>query len=536
MPLLARSFRQAAGFLAAAVIVLAPVAAFAAKEEPVELVMAASRKTVTLDPLHTFTAFESQLFTALYEGLLSADPVTLAPRPGIASSWTVSDDGRTYRFTLRPDSGYSNGDRVKAKDFVDSWLRMIDPAAKAEYSFLFDVIKGAHAWRTGTLTDRKQLGFRAVSDRVLEVELERPAAHFLVLLTHIAFVPVHPSLVAARGPWDDARTLVSDGPFHLVSRTADEMVLEKNLRYWDARNVGLDRVRVRFYDDAAAATEDYLAGRVHWSTIGDFELVSDPNQFEAFPMFSTSYFFFACDASPWSDARVRRALALLVAWDEVRGEDLIFPTSRLVPSIEGYPEVKGIEERDAAKARELLAEAGFPGGRGLPKLPIRVFGGSSAAEAARAMAATWNLELGLETEVRESEGEEYFAGIRSRGFGLAVSTWIGDYADPLTFLQLWTTGSNLNDAGFSDPAFDAAVEEAVGIRDPKQRYRKLADAERMLLDSAAVLPLNHSAVAHLINLNRIDGWHANALDLHPFKFIRFKEQRAPSDVALLPAR
>jgi ABC-type oligopeptide transport system substrate-binding subunit len=152
------------------------------------------------------------------------------------------------------------------------------------------------------------------------------------------------------------------------------------------------------------------------------------------------------------------------------------------------------------------------------------------------MAATWNLELGLETEVVEMEGDRYFVDLKNRDFGLAVSTWIGDYADPLTFLQLWTTGSNLNDAGFSDPAFDAAVEEAVGIRDPKQRYRKLADAERMLLDSAAVLPLNHSAVAHLINLNRIDGWHANALDLHPFKFIRFKEQRAPSDVALLPAR
>ena len=533
MPSRALSLTRRLLFLAAAALLFAPGAAFAAKEEPVELVVATSRKSVTLDPLHTFTAFESQLYTALYEGLLAADPVTLAPRPGIASSWTVSDDGRTYRFTLRPDSGYSNGDRVKAKDFVDSWLRMIDPAAKAEYSFLFDVIRGAHAWRTGTLTDRAQLGIRAVSDRVLEVELERPAAHFLVLLTHIAFVPVHPSLAAARGSWDDARTLVSDGPFHLVSRTADEMVLEKNPRYWDARNVALDRVRVRFYDDATAATEDYLAGRVHWSTLGNFELVSDPDQFEAFPMFSTSYFFFACDVAPWSDARVRRALALLVAWDEVRGEDLIFPTSRLVPSIEGYPQAKGIEERDAAKARELLAAAGFPGGKGLPKLTIHVVGESSAADAARAMAATWNLELGLVTEFRETEGEEYFAGIRSRGFGLAVSTWIGDYADPLTFLQLWMTGSNLNDAGFSDPAFDAAVEEAVGLREPGRRYRKLADAEQILLASAAVLPLNHSAVAHLINLTRIDGWHANALDLHPFKFIRFKEQRAPSGVALL---
>ena len=533
MPARPTIFPRAPVFLAAAVLALAPVAGFAAATvEPSELVMAVGRKTVTLDPLHTYTAFESQLFTALYEGLLSADPVTLAPRPGIASSWTESDDGRTYRFTLRPDTGYSNGDRMRAKDFVDSWMRMIDPAAKAEYSFLFDVIKGVHDWRTGRTTDPKQLGFRAVSDRVLEVELERPAAQFLVLLTHIAFSPVHSSLISTRAPWDDASALVSDGPYHLVSRTADEMVLEANRFYWDARDVAIGRIRVRFYDDATKATGDYLAGGVQWSTIGDYSLVTDPNQFEAFPLFSTSYFFFACDTAPWSDARVRRALALFVPWDEVRTEDLIYPTSRLVPEIDGYPAVKGIEERDAAAARALLSDAGFPGGRGLPKLAIGVFGDSAAADAARLMAETWRLELGLEVELRETDGDDYFAALRRRDFGLAVSTWIGDYADPLTFLQLWTTGSNLNDAGFSDPGFDAIVEAAVGIREPAARYRKLADAEQALLESAALLPLNNQAVAHLINLTRIEGWYANPLDLHPFKYLKFRIPRAPSDVAL----
>lgn len=522
---------HAPGLLLAAALALAPAAGFAAAADPSELVVATSRRNVTLDPLHTFTAFESQLFTALYEGLLSADPVTLAPRPGIASSWTVSDDGRTYRFTLRNDAGYSNGDRVRAKDFVDSWMRMIDPAAKAEYSFLFDVIKGVRDWRTGRLRDPKQLGFRALTERLLEVELEQPAAHFLVLLTHIAFSPVHPSLIGA-SPWDGARTLVSDGPYHLVSRTADEMVLEANRSYWDAGGVAIGRIRVRFYDDPVKATEDYLAGAVHWSTTGDFSLVTNPDQFEAFPMFSTSYFFFASDAAPWSDARVRRALALLVPWDQVRTEDLVYPTSRLVPAISGYPPVKGIEERDAAEARRLLVEAGFPGGRGLPKLVVEVFGDSIAADAARVMTEAWSLELGLAVEVRETEGDDYLAALRRRDFDLAVSTWIGDFADPLTFLQLWTTGSNLNDAGFSDPGFDATVAEATGIRDPRERYRKLADAEQLLLDSAAVLPLSHQAVVHLISLSRIEGWYPNPLDLHPFKYLKFRERRAPADVAL----
>jgi peptide/nickel transport system substrate-binding protein/oligopeptide transport system substrate-binding protein len=225
---------------------------------------------------------------------------------------------------------------------------------------------------------------------------------------------------------------------------------------------------------------------------------------------------------------------LLVPWNEIRTEDLVFPTSRLVPEYQGYPAVKGIEERDAAAARALLADAGFPAGRGLPKLTIEVFGDSSAADAARVMAETWRLELGLQTEIRETDGDEYFAALRRREFGLAVSTWIGDYADPLTFLQLWTTGSNLNDAGYSDAGFDAKVDEAVGIRNPVERYRKLADAEQALLESAAVLPLNHQAVAHLISLSRIEGWHANLLDLHPFKYLKFRIPRAPHDVARAP--
>ncbi len=534
MPARASNFPHALGLLAAAALALAPVAGFAAADaEPSELVMAVSRKSVTLDPLHTFTAFESQLFTALYEGLLSADPVTLAPRPGIASSWTVSDDGKTYRFTLRPDTAFSNGDRVRAKDFVDSWMRMIDPAAKAEYSFLFDVIKGVHDWRTGRLDRREAArlpGGVGPGARGGAGAARGPLP---------GAADPHRLLAGASLPRRRARPL-GRRAHPRVGRPVPPRVADRRRDGARGEPVLLGRPRRGASTGSACAStttprrppRTTSRDGVHWATIGDFGLVTNPDQFEAFPMFSTSYFFFACDAAPWSDARVRRALALLVPWDEIRTEDLIFPTSRLVPQIDGYPEVKGIEERDAAQARSLLADAGFPAGRGLPKLVIEVFGDSSAADAARLMAETWRLELGLETEIRETDGDDYFAALRRRDFELAVSTWIGDYADPLTFLQLWTTGSNLNDAGFSDAAFDAAVEEAVGIREPAARYRKLADAEQALLASAAVLPLNHQAVAHLINLTRIEGWHANPLDLHPFKYLRFRVLRAPSDVAL----
>src|SRR5208283_2818038 len=141
-----------------------------------EFVMADSPQSLSLDPLHTFTSFESQFYTAIYEGLVVADPLTLEPVPGVARSWESSADGKVWTFSLRPDAYYSNGDKVRARDFVASWMRMIDPANNAEYSFFFDVIKGAHAFRTGAQKDPSTVGITAVNDLELRVELETPAA------------------------------------------------------------------------------------------------------------------------------------------------------------------------------------------------------------------------------------------------------------------------------------------------------------------------------------------------------------------------
>lgn len=225
-----------------------------------EFVVAYSPQKVNLDPLHTFTSMESQFFTAIYEGLVVANPLTLEPMPGVASSWDVSDDGTVYRFTLRPAAVYSNGVPVRAQDFVVEWLRMIDPAQSAEYSFLFDVIKGARAFRTGQEKDPSKVGIKAVSDSVLEVTLDKPAPHFLKMLTHISFLPVYPPLLKQQG-WNDGTSVIGNGPFSISSRTDQEIILDKNPRYWDAKNLGLDRIRIRFMDDAGEASDGYITGR-----------------------------------------------------------------------------------------------------------------------------------------------------------------------------------------------------------------------------------------------------------------------------------
>jgi oligopeptide transport system substrate-binding protein len=500
-----------------------------------EFVMADSPQKVSLDPLHTFTSFESQFYTAIYEGLVVADPSTLAPLPGVASDWKSTDKGTTWTFTLRPDARFSNGDRVRAQDFVSSWFRMLDPANNAEYSFLFDVIKGAYAYRTGAQKDRATVGIKAVSDGVLQVQLESPAAHFLKLLTHIAFLPLHSSLLASSG-WENASTVIGNGPFVLKSRSDTEIVMDKNPQYWDAETVGLDKIRIRFLDDANDATDGYITGRIQWVTQAlinpDRLIVSD--RLEVFPMFGTTYFYFICDQKPWSDWRVRRGLALLVPWDKVRSTDnFSFPSELLVPSIPDYPTVKGIAAPQADEGLKLLADAGYPGGKGLPPLVFKLSKDSAAKSYVQVMADAWKTQVGLDTQIKEVDPDSYLEESRKHDFTVGIATWIGDYADPLTFLQLWTSGSNLNDAHFTDKDYDAAVNDAVGIADSTKRYRKLADAEQILLTKAAILPLDHRPAINLISTNSIGGWFSNPLDIHPFKFLKFKGRATPNGIAML---
>jgi len=500
-----------------------------------EFVLAETPQHLSLDPLHTFTSFESEFYTAIYEGLVVANPLSLEPVPGVAMSWDSSEKGRVWRFMLRPDAVYSNGDKVRAQDFVAAWMRMLDPANNAEYSFLFDVIKGAHAYRTGAEKNPATVGITAVADDVLRVELESPAAHFLKLLTHISFLPLHPSLLRKTG-WDNAAAVIGNGPFVMKSRSDAEIVLDRNASYWDAKNVGMDRLRIRFIEDPDVATDGYIKGSIQWVTaslISSHKLLP-ADKIEVFPMFGTTYFFFGCDTAPWSDWRVRRGLALLVPWDAVRTRDaFIYPSELLIPAdIPGYPAVTGIAAQNVEEGKKLLADAGFPEGKGLPPLVVKLAKDSSAKTYVQKMADAWKLFAGLQTVIKEVDPDAYLAETRIRDYALALSTWIGDYADPLSFLQLWTTGSNLNDARFSDTDYDAAVNESISILDSDKRSRRLADAEQILLTKAAILPLDHSPAVNLINTRSIDGWYSNPLDVHPFKFLKYKGRVTPPGIAL----
>ncbi|MBN1836369.1 MAG: peptide ABC transporter substrate-binding protein [Spirochaetales bacterium] len=503
-------------------------------EEPKELVVVYSPKEVQLDPLHIYTTMESELSTALYEGLLTYHPFSLFPMPGVAEDWEISEDKTVYRFSLREEAVFSNGDPVTARDFRESWLRVLDPEAQAEYSFLFDVIAGARRYRLG-LSPAEEVGIRAVSEKLLEVELERPAGHFLKLLCHMSFAPVHSSYRDTDG-WSGASTLIGNGPYYLYERQPFELVLKKNRLYWDAGSVGLDGIRVRFMDDPAAISEGFNQGAIHWANNWDTSRLEDRTKIVFNPLFATSYFYLVCLEEAWRDSRVRRALALLVPWDRVRTEeDTLLPTSRLVPPIPNYPDVEGITGSDREEAFDLLAEAGYARGVGLPEVVFKLPGDPESERIAGLMADAWKRELGVTVTVQTYPYDLYLREVKKGDYTVGSVTWIGDYADPLTFLQMWTEGSNLNDARFADPEFDALIDGSVS-QEGEARYEQLAKAESILLSTAVVLPISHTPAFNLVDLDRIEGWFPNVLNIHPFKYVRFRELRVPPGVASAGSR
>lgn len=525
-------FRALAAGLALAAFILRP-APLGAQEAPEEFVVAFNEMEPELDPHRSIYSAEAQIFTAVYEGLFTYEPESLDPLRAACASFTKSRDGRTYTFRIRDDARWSDGTPLLARDFREAWLRALEPARKAEYASFFDVIAGAQEYRTGKNRDPGSVGITARGG-TLEVKLRAPAPYFTRLLCHHSFSPVHPSMMGA-ADWSSRIPFPVNGPFRLLKSGKGELLLERNPEYWDRDNVRLAKLRFVFTDDDKDASRRFDNREIHWlAGPMDFESLLDRAAISLNPMFGTQYWFFDSAGEPWKDPRIRKALALLLPLDKLR-EDFQMPAETLVLPFEGYDGAEGLAKADEEAARKLLAEAGKADGKGLPPLVIMIPAGSEDLSAiAAAMKEAWDRLPGLEVRIKSVPSSRYFAEVRlgpaKGGFTLGLTTWIGDFADPVAFLQMWTADSNLNDAGYADPEFDRLLARSAE-EEGERRYELLAEAESRLLDSAACIPLHHSIAANVIDLSWIEGWFPNALDVHPFKHLGFGAPKVRPNVA-----
>ena len=472
-----------------------------------------SPSRISLNPHYGFTTSEAQIYTALYEGLVTYHPATLAPQPGLAESWEISEDGQTYTFHLRQDLKWSNGDPLTANQIKQSWLRLLSPEVSADYASLLDNIIGASEYRKGEAS-ADEVSLEVPDSETLIVNLEKRVPYFLKILCHYSFTPVHPSLLTSQNWWNEEEIPVT-GPYAFTGKTGHKsIILKKNNLYWDSDSVAIDELRLQFSDDSGELIEQFRMYEVDWIVSGWNGVDVDPQKMEINPLFATSYFYFNNKQPPWDDPRVRKGLALLLPWKKVRAQEFL-STSRLIPSIPGYPELEGIQESSVNEGLKLLKDAGFPNGQGLPDIRIRI--PYADGESLKLIQESWEDLLDTRVILEEVPFPGYFESLKSDDYTLGQITWIGDYADPMTFLQMWEENSSLNDAGFYSEEYNRLLNEA----NRENRLENMAEAERILLETGQVLPMGHSPAINLLDLRFIGGWYHNVLDIHPFKYIGF---------------
>ncbi|ADN02830.1 peptide ABC transporter substrate-binding protein [Spirochaeta thermophila] len=472
-----------------------------------------------LNPQRISTTNEAQIALALFEGLLTYHPSTLAPMPGVARKWEWNKDYTRITFYLRENARFSDGTPITAAHFRESWLYLI--AHNLPYASLLDVITGARALREGKGSPEK-VGIVVKDPHTLVLTLTNPAPYILKFLPHTAFAPTASGMDLSR-TWAPSRDLVGNGPYRILKVEKDRLVLEKNPQYWDQESVKIPRLVITSYDDPERVMRLFNGDALHWVADGyDLSLLNNRKALVLNPLFATTFYFFNASTPPFDDPRVRRALALLVPWDELRSSDrYFFPTSHLVPQIPGYPEVEGITEPDEKTALSLLQEAGFPEGKGLPVITCYAMEGGQ--EEIDILTRLWRERLGLQVQVKAfTSMQAYFNAMeQDPSFHLASITWLGDFPDPLTFLSLWESGGSLNYARFSSPEYDELLREA-NTTQGKERYSLLARAEEFLIsESAVILPIAHSPALNLVDLDWIGGWYPNPLDIHPFHTLEF---------------
>ncbi|MDR0321605.1 MAG: peptide ABC transporter substrate-binding protein [Treponema sp.] len=500
-----------------------------------ELTVVFSSHGIELDPRKSYYSTEAQIITAIYEGLFSYHPLNLDPVPAVAERWALSEDKKQWTFTIRQNARYWNGDPVRAQDFSAAWLSLLEPGKESPYSSFFDVIEGARDYRNGIQRDPAKVGIIAESDRTLIVKLASPASFFPAMLCHHSFSPIHPSMLD-RTDWSPQtqrnwQPPVSNGPFRITSMNDERIVLQKSAQYWENQHVALNKITVKFSSSADEAASLWNSGEARWIA-GEVNTnaLTDRSGIQVNVMFATYYYFIRSSERPWNDHRVRRAMALVLPWEEIRSvynlpaETLIFP-------LRGYPEVKGITEADYEEARRLMTEAGYANGSNTPTLVIRLTPSRDAARVGALMANAWKENLGINVRVEVISPDRYFQAMKEGGYTVGSTSWIGDFADPYAFLQMFRRDSNLNDARLNDSDYEALIERSM-IEEGGTRLATLAEAERLLLSRGVVLPICYSPAVNIVDTGELDGWYPNAMDIHPFKYISFKAYRPMPGVAM----
>jgi oligopeptide transport system substrate-binding protein len=485
-----------------------------------------------LDPHIVNSYNDFNIVVALFEGLAGIDEVTSQPIPAAAERWETSSDGLVWRFHLRGGARWSNGDPLTARDFVFGIQRALSPRLASEYAYVLFPILNARAFNAGQLADFSKVGVRAPDELTLEVTLARPTPYLAAAATLPAWFPAHQASIEKLGafddrsvPWTRPENMVCNGPFILKEWSpGSRVVVDRNSNYWDARHVRL--TRMVFYPIENASTQEaaFRAGQLHLTSDVPLSRIAfyrhnQPGVIRIDPFLDTAFLRFNTGRKPFSDSRVRQALArafdrnALVRDVALGGEQ---PAHCLTPpGIPGYTPHAEIPD-DFAGARKLLAEAGYPQGRGFPHVEIQFATLELNQRLLEAVQQMWRRELGIEVSLANKEQRVWLNDERLKNYDVSFAHWIGDYVDPSTYLELFTSDSGNNSTGWASPDYDHLVAEANDALDPAKRTAFFQQAEALLLHEAPIAPIFFGTRVFLCN-PAVRNWRPALLGLHQYK-------------------
>jgi len=530
-------------FIAALLIAIAAclLVACSPRETPVDegirtktLLIGNAAEPGTLDPHLASILTDQIIINTLFEGLTVLDEETTQPLPAAAESWETSDDGLVWTFHLREGLMWSNGDSLVADDFIQAWQRALNPAFAADNAWYLFAIKNAEAFNAGKLTDPTALGITAPNDRTIILTLEQPTPYLPALVSLPAWFPLNPRAMEKFGamtqratPWTRAGNLVSNGAYQLTEwKPDDRIVLSKNPHHRDATLAQLEQLVFRPISKPDDEERNYRAGQLHVTfNLPVTKLAPwrerDATQLRVDPLLQSNFLRFNVTRAPFDDIRVRRALALAI--DRKLLARTVLQGSRLAahsitpPNTGGYQSTaKVVGNFD--QARQLLTEAGYAKGQGLPAIELMVRNDEIMPRLAEAIQAMWKTELGIIVTISQVEQKTWIQNQQNLDYDLCMSAWTADYPDPVTFLEIFQGDSAYNWTGWNQPAYDALLTRAAHITNRDQRFAVLAEAEALLLGEAPVSPLFFGAQTYLIH-PAVKGWAPSPLGFRRFQLV-----------------
>lgn len=543
---------------------------------PIKICVGSQPKS--LDPAINQAVDGSIYLCHLFEGLTTYDKNNKVVE-GVAEKWEISSDQLTYTFHLRKDAKWSDGQAVKASDFVYAWQRAVSPATASPYAYQLNYIKNAKAINSqyvdksgnpakvkvdaagkpvqdakgnytadanGKYVSEKDgkaiwlddLGVKAKDDNTLVVTLEAPCAYFLQIVAFPALYPVRKDIIEKNSEkWaTDPKTLIGNGPYKMTSwKASSEITMQPNENYWNKSKMAGSELDFMLMDDSTAILAAFKNGELDLAEdVPPDELagLKASGDCQIYDNLAIGYYAFNCQKAPFDNPKVREAFSLAVdrnylVESVLKGGQK--PAGSIVPP--GISDADGKDFRanageyikttkddtaaNIAKAKQLLSEAGYPDGKGFPQVTMKFNTSSSNQKVSEYLQSEWKKNLGISVTLAQEEWSVFINDRNTGNYDIARDGWSADYGDPMTFLDMFVSNSGNNDCKYKSAEFDKLIDAAKATGDQKVRMKAMHDAEALLMKDSAALPLFYYTNPDLVS-KKLKGYVSSPL---AYKFL-----------------